>query len=46
MGYFNVNTIIETNNNSESVQDIINIFSSYYYHTLINLPTMERNITY
>ena len=41
-----MNTILETKNNSKSVQDFINIFSSYYYHKLINLPTRERNRTY
>ena len=45
MGDFNANTILE-NNNSKSVQDFINMFSSYYYHKLINLPTRERNRTY
>ena len=46
MGDFNVNTILETQKNSKSVQDFINIFSSCYYQKLINLPTRERNITY
>ena len=41
-----MNTMLETQNNSKSVQDFINIFSSYYYHKLINLPTREKNITY
>ena len=45
MGDFNTNTILE-NNNSKSVQDFINVISSYYYHKLINLPTRERNQTY
>ena len=44
MGDFNANTLLE-NNNSKSVQDFINMFSSYYYHKLINLPTRERNRT-
>ena len=43
---FNVNTILKTKNNSKSVQDFINIFSSCYYYKLINLPTRERNRTY
>ena len=43
---FNVNTILETKNYSKSVQDFINIFSSCYYHKLINLPTREINRTY
>ena len=46
MGDCNVNTILETNKNSKSVQDFINISSSCYYHKLINIPTSERNITY
>ena len=29
MGDYNVNTILETHNNPESVQDFINLFSSY-----------------
>ena len=45
MGDFNANTILE-NNNSKSVQDFINMFSSYYSHKLIKLPTRERNRTY
>ena len=40
-----MNTILENNNNSKSAQDFINMFSSYYYHKLINLPTRERNRT-
>ena len=43
MGDYNVNTILETLNNPKSVQDCINMFSSYYYHKLINLPTRQRN---
>ena len=46
MGDFNVNTILETKIYTNSVQDFIKILSSCYYHTLINLPTRERNITY
>ena len=45
MGDFNANRILE-NNNSKSVQYFINVFSSYYYHKLINLPTSARNRTY
>ena len=45
MGDFNANTILE-NNNSKSVKDFINMFSSYYYHKLINMPTRERNRNY
>ena len=43
MGDYNVNTILETHNNPKLVQDFINMFSSYYYHKLINLPTRQRN---
>ena len=46
MGDFNVNTTLETKNYSKSVQDFIIIFSSCYYHKLINLSTRERNRTY
>ena len=47
MGDFNVNTILEINNNSKSAKDFINnrVSSYYYYHKLINLPTRERNQT-
>ena len=44
MGDFNVNTMLETNGKSKFVQDFINIFSFYYYHKLINLPTREIHI--
>ena len=43
MGYYNVNTILETQNNPKSVQGFINMFSSYYYHKLINLTTRQIN---
>ena len=46
MGDYNVNTILETHNNPKSVQDFINMFSSYYYHKLINLPTRQRNLSF
>ena len=36
MGDFNVNTII-VNINSKLVQDCMNMFSSNYYHKLMNL---------
>ena len=45
-GDFNVNTILETNNNPKSVQDFTNMFSSYYYHKLINLPTRPINLSF
>ena len=43
MGDYNVDTLSEMNNKSKPTQDFINIFSSYYYHKLINHPTRERN---
>ena len=43
MGDYNVDTLSENNNNSKTTQDFINIFSTYYYHKLINHPTRERN---
>ena len=44
MGDYNVNTILDTHNNSKSVPDFINMFSSYYYHKLINFPTRQINL--
>ena len=41
-----MNTLLETNSNSKLVQDFINIFSSYYYHKLINLPTREIKLSH
>ena len=43
MGDYNVDTLSENNNNSKTTQDFINIFSTYYYHKLINHPTREGN---
>ena len=43
MGDYNIDTLSDINNNSKSTQDFINIFSTYYYHKLINHPTRERN---
>ena len=42
MGDYNIDTLSEINNNSNSTQDFINILSTYYYHKLINNPTRER----
>ena len=42
MGDYNVNTINELKSGTTSVHDFSNIFSTYYYHKLINLPTRER----
>ena len=42
MGDYNVNTTNELKSGTTSVHDFSNIFSTYYYHKLINLPTRER----
>ena len=42
MGDFNANTLNELKNSSTHIHDFSNIFSTYYYHKLINLPTRER----
>ena len=42
MGDFNVNTLNELKNSSTHIHDFSKIFSTYYYHKLINLPTRER----
>ena len=42
MGDYNGNTINELKSGTTSVHDFSNIFSTYYYHKLINLPTRER----
>ena len=42
MGYFNVNTLNKLKNTSTHMHDFTNIFSTYYYHKLNNLPTRER----
>ena len=42
MGDYNVNTINELKSGTTSVHDFSNIFSTYYYHKLINLPTRKR----
>ena len=41
MGDFNVNTLNELKNTSTHMHDFSNIFYTYYYHKLINLPTRE-----
>ena len=43
MGDFNIDTLSEILNNPKPTHYFINIFSSYYYHKLINHPTWERN---
>ena len=43
MGNYNIDIFSDINNNSKTTQDFINIFSTYYYHKLINYPTRERN---
>ena len=42
MGDFNANTLNELKNSSTYIHDFSNIFSTYYYHKLINLPTRGR----
>ena len=43
MGDYNVNTLTELKGNTMQMQEIYNIFSTFYYHNLINLPTRDRN---
>ena len=42
MGDYNVNTINELKSATTHMHDFSNIFSTYYYHKLINIPTRER----
>ena len=42
MGDYNINTLNEMQENETLNQEFSNIFSSHYYHKLINLPTRER----
>ena len=42
MADFNVNTLIEIKSSTSQMQDFSNIFATFYYHKLINLPTRER----
>ena len=42
MGDYNINTLNEMQESETLNQEFSNIFSSHYYHTLINLPTRER----
>ena len=42
MGDYNVNTLIEQKSSTTQMQEFTNLFSTYYYHKLINLPTRER----
>ena len=42
MGDYNVNTLNELKMSTAQMQDFSNIFSTFYYHKLINLPTRER----
>ena len=42
MGDYNINTLKEMHESETRKQKISNIFSSHYYHKLINLPTRER----
>ena len=43
MGDYNIDTLSNIDNNSKTTQDFINMFSTYYYHKLINHPTREGN---
>ena len=42
MGDYNVNTINELKSVTTHIHDFSNTLSTYYYHTLINIPTRER----
>ena len=42
MGDYNVNTIDNMHETTSLIHDFSNVFSSHYYHKLINLPTRER----
>ena len=42
MGDFYVNILNELKSVSTHMYDFANLFSTYYYHKLINLPTRER----
>ena len=45
MGDYNVNTLIELKSSTTQMQEFYNIFSTFYYHKLINLPTRVRKQT-
>ena len=42
MGDYNVNTLNELKMSATQMQSFSNIFSTFYYHKLINLPRRER----
>ena len=42
MGDYNINTLNEMQESANLNQEFSNIFSSHYYHKLINLLTRER----
>ena len=42
MGDYNVNTMNELKSATTQIHDFSNIFSTYYYHKLINMSTRER----
>ena len=44
MGDYNINTMNEMQESATVNQEFSNIFSSHYYHKLINLPTLLDNI--
>ena len=42
MADFDVNTLNEMKSSTSQMQDFSNIFATFYYHKLINLPRRER----
>ena len=42
MGDYNVNTMNKLKSATTQIHDFSNIFSTYYYQKLINIPTRER----
>ena len=45
MGEYNIHTLNEMQESAPINQQFYNIFSSHYYHKLINLPTQEESST-
>ena len=43
---FNINTLYELDSSSTLSQDFMNIFSTFAYHTLVNLPTRNNLVLY
>ena len=42
MGDYNVNTLNELKSSTTQMQEFTNLFSTYYFHKLINISTRER----